>query len=635
MQPRMRGDRLGGWIALAAALLVAAGALLPVPPQLLAALLDPSFAATLHFGAAHGYKVGTDLISPFGPLGFVFYDQYSSETYVALLAVRASLAAVTVWALAWMGYAAWRSPWGAALAVVVAAPFLALPDVWFLTLPLWAVLVDLPSERGVPAPLRAGLGIAIGLVAMIKFTCLVAAVAVLVPLAAADLLARRRAPVTAIAACVMAALIWIATGHSGADWLRYLDWSVREISPGYESAMQLPITGRLVAHAVLVCLAVFVAGVVLIERRLGSGRRAAEFALAAVLALLLKAGFVRADVHVFITCFGLVAVGALLALLWSRRPRELLVPVLLLVLLPGGLCADALAVVGRPWLYFVPVFPPQAIARLAALPFVLTGDALAHASAARAAEIGAAVPFPPLKGTVDVYSYDQAAVLAQGLDFHPRPVFQSYMAYTPRLAQANAEHLLGANAPEWILFRAAAIDGRLPAFDDAPSWPLFLARYRFVDRAGWFALLQRRADPLPWRLERLGSVQAQTGDLINVPSAADGPIWARVDVHETRRDAAVAALLGGSVTYIGIGRLDNKARAYRLLPALAREGFLLSPVVETTADFVRLFSSDRGGDHSHDATAITIQFKPAPGVDPGPRSVDIEFSRLVVGPEQP
>src|SRR6185369_2519278 len=277
------------------------------------------------------------LISPFGPLGFVFYDQYFPDTFAALCAVRVVLAAVTCWALAWIGSATWGLPWGAALALFACAPFLAPPDVWFMTLPLLAMLVELPAGRSPPAWLRAALGVAIGLVGMIKFTFLVAALAVLAPMAAADLLTRRRIPLTTAAALIAAMLVWLATGHTGADWLRYLDWSAWEITAGYATAMHFLIDGRLLLHAVVASLAVFFAGAVLIERRPHIGRRAAQLALLIVLGLLFKAGFVRADVHVFITCFGLLVIAALLVLLWSRRPLQLFVGALLVALVPGGL----------------------------------------------------------------------------------------------------------------------------------------------------------------------------------------------------------------------------------------------------------------------------------------------------------
>jgi hypothetical protein len=622
----VRAGDVAGWTALAAGGLAVAGALLPLPPQFPATQLDPAFGATLHYGAAHGYAVGTRLISTFGPLGFVFYNSYDPATFAWLLGLRALLAALIGWTLAWLGYAAWGSPWGAAAVVLLCAPFLAPPDVWGITLPLLALFIELPAVGAAPASLRVGLGVAIGLASLIKFTVLLTALAVLAPLALTALLARR-VPLVALAALLTGVVGCVATGSGAADVLRYLDWSLREISAGYAGAMQYPADSWLLLHAVAVMLATLTAGVLLIRRRLRRGAWAAGIALASALYLLLKAGFVRADVHVFITVFGLMVIALLIALLWGRNSADLGVAALLLVLLPGGLWAHALTVQGPPVMYFPPVFLPQAIERLTVLPLLWRGDA-AQAYAQRTERIRAAVPLPALQGTVDVYSYGQAVALAYGLDLRPRPVFQSYMAYSPRLAHANADHLLGAEAPEWILFRVEPIDQRLPALDDAPSWPLLMTRYRLAEPAGAYAVLQRRETPLTWRLEPLGQVKTETGAVVEVPSADEGPIWARIDVQATAWDGLVGAVLSSPLVYLTAMLNDEQVGFYRIVPALARDGFLLSPLVTNTDEFRRLIGGEANPGHTVAALSIEI---PALGTDGAPRQVAVEFFRLRIG----
>jgi len=59
---------------------------------------------------------------------------------------------------------------------------------------------------------------------------------------------------------------------------------------------------------------------------------------------------------------------------------------------------------------------------------------------------------PLLEGTSDIYSYDQSYLIASGNRWNPRPIFQSYSAYTPSLAQLNKEHLLASNAPDHLFF---------------------------------------------------------------------------------------------------------------------------------------------------------------------------------------
>jgi hypothetical protein len=620
---------VAGWTALVAALLVAAGALVPLAPEFLTHQLDPSFGATLHFGAAHRYAVGSQLISTFGPLGFVFYEQYSADTFAWLLALRAVLAAATCWALAWLGYVSWASPWGGAVALLACAPFLAAPDVWFLTLPLLAVLIELPAARP-PLLLRLLLGTAIGLVTLIKFTVLLAALAVLVPMTAAELLARRRMPAVTVAALVTTPLAWLTAGQRPADWLRYVDWSVREIFLGYSSAMQIHVHWTLTLQAALVSLAVLVSGLRLVRQRMPVGGWGAALALTGTVFMLFRAGFVRADVHVYTTVFGTLILAVLLTLLRGRNPRHLKAGALLILLGPGALFAHAIPVRHKPNGDFLPVFPHTAIGRLAALPLLASGDALERAQAQRAAAIRAANPLPPLRGAVDVYSHDQAVVLAHGLEFRPRPVFHSYMAYSPRLAGANADFLLGESAPEWILVRVAPIDRRLPALDDAPSWPLFMTRYRLDRSAGAFALLRKRERPLPWHLEPLERVETVTDSAIAVPPAGAGPIWARIDVRPSRRDAVVGTLLSPPLTSIAAVLNNGQQVRYRLVPALAGDGFVLSPLVRDTADFMRLESLEPDPAPANGVAVMSVHVSTAPGGTAGARAVTIEFFRLVV-----
>ena len=195
--PRRTG-RSAGWTALAVALAAAAVVLLPLPPQLLSFIIDDSFGATVHYVAAQGQSAETRLISTYGPLGFAYYPIYLPETFHWLVTLQAAFGAVIAWGLSWVGWAAWRSPWGAAFVVAGTAPFLGAPDVRFWMLPLLAVLVGLPVGRRSPTALRLALGAAIGAAALVKVRFLVYAAAVLVPLGAADLLVRRRVPLPAL-----------------------------------------------------------------------------------------------------------------------------------------------------------------------------------------------------------------------------------------------------------------------------------------------------------------------------------------------------------------------------------------------------------------------------------------------------
>ena len=606
----------------------AAGALLPLDPMFLSFSIDRSFGETLHYAALRGPHA-THLVSTFGPLGLLYYDMYLPGTFGWLLAAKGVLAIITGWSLGWVAWSVWRSPWAVALLIAVSVPFLASPDVWCLTLPWLAPWLELP-ERRAPAALRALLGVAIGAVALIKFTFLLAALLVIGGMVVASMLGRRRLPLAALAAVAAVVLIWPLVGLGGSDWLAYLLVSVRQITPGYSAAMQIPASVALTLHAAAVSVTIVVGAAVTARRRLASGWWPALLALAGIVFLLFKAGFVRADVHIFITVFGLLVVAIMLAVLAGPEPRRLLLAALLVVVLPGGLVWHAVLVQGAPSFIFRPILPLEALRRVANAATTVASETLEAGYARSQAELRRAEPLPPLEGTVDVYPVQQSLMFAYGYDFRPRPVFQSYMAYTPALGRINADALGAPGAPEWILFLPISIDGRFPALDDAASWPELMSRYAPVGRAGSFALLRRRSQPLPWTLEPLDSLQASTDTAIPVPPSSDGPIWARIDVQETAGDALAATLLAAPLVSLDITLADGRQWRYRLVPRVARAGFVLSPLVGTADNFLRLMRLDPVLLHAPIAS-VRVHVDGVLGTTAATRTVDVQFFRLRIG----
>src|SRR6185436_5439341 len=59
---------------------------------------------------------------------------------------------------------------------------------------------------------------------------------------------------------------------------------------------------------------------------------------------------------------------------------------------------------------------------------------------------------------IDVFGSNQSMALLNHLNYRPRPVFQSYSAYTPELVELNAAFLESDRAPRFMLFQHEALD---------------------------------------------------------------------------------------------------------------------------------------------------------------------------------
>ncbi|PYL03700.1 MAG: hypothetical protein DME31_05785, partial [Verrucomicrobia bacterium] len=202
--------------------------------------------------------------------------------------------------------------------------------------------------------------------------------------------------------------------------------------------------------------------------------------------------------------------------------------------------------------------------------------------------------FPNLEihGSADVYPLSQALALPDGLTCRPRPIFQSYSAYTSRLAEMNAAHLRSDRAADHILFDVWTIDGRFASQDDSLSWPELLTRYDIKRVAGQYILMEKSVTPRRYELTPIGETVARFDEGIEIPSMIGGPIWVRIDIRRSLWGNVVATLYRPPRVWLTLFTRSGRAYGGRLLPATARTGFLLSPVIENRQSFFALASTN-------------------------------------------
>ena len=71
-----------------------------------------------------------------------------------------------------------------------------------------------------------------------------------------------------------------------------------------------------------------------------------------------------------------------------------------------------------------------------------------------------------------------------------------------------------------------------------------------------------------------------------------GPIWVRIDIRRSFWGNVVATLYRPQPVSLSLVTRSGRAFGGRLLPAVARAGFLLSPVVENRQSFFALASTN-------------------------------------------
>jgi hypothetical protein len=228
------------------------------------------------------------------------------------------------------------------------------------------------------------------------------------------------------------------------------------------------------------------------------------------------------------------------------------------------------------------------------------------------------------EGSVDELSCEPGVLLLNGLNYHPRPVFQSYKAYTPALMRANADFFRSPAAPEYVLCNLSPIDNRLAATEDSLALLEILRRYYPVTAEKHFVLFKRvpagEEGPAPEpeatvrRTVRFGeevSLQDVPGDYQVLALEFSPSAWGLARGLLYKRDSVVIELHTAS----------GRTLLRRVIPSAAKAGFLVNPLVDGTDDFVRLYGPGDGdrvvsftvppaGDDFKDEIAVTVTALP-------------------------
>lgn len=566
--------------------------LTPFNPVMPIAGVDGSWTYAMNVATAEHLRFGKDIVFTFGPWASVYTRAYYPATdglmmggslliaiafFMGLLALVAPrrrpllLLAPLVLALVW-------SPWwnGWRDAVLLLVPLL-LPFV-----------VMRGVQRGRP---------------FVATVCIVAAASAILPLvkgnislmvavatAIALVLSWRSSPRIAVMIVVVQLLTlvaaWWIAGQRLVDLPGYFLAQAPIIS-GYTDAMS--VGGRWFGLVVFTVLGAVLLGIAAL-----CGRRQHWYIpvlVAVYLFITFKSGFVRQDEHhALVSAAALAWVGLVLLLgPGSGDGRGI-------VAFSGGLLGWGLITSAC-----VSLAPDASIARLAEAVYnpvqgawwrVAQPDVLPAKFRKEVSLIGARPPFAGYTGTADVYPWDLAPLLAAGSDWTPRPVPQSYSAFTPALVTANAAHL-ARNPPARVYFNTYPIDNRYPATEDGASWLSLLGSYSPLKLDGDYAVLERTGPPRPALVPAAPvKVDAVLGQEIGVVGW-DHPVWVTMDIRPTLAGKVFSTLFKAPKLSLRVRYEDNTTADFRLIAGMTKTGFLLSPTVADASDFIALASSHR------------------------------------------
>ena len=586
---------------LAAVLLMLGFVTFPAPPP--DNSVDSSLSGVLSYAHQQGVQFGPELVFTYGPLGFLMFFYYAAHAAGLRMAVDVALCLVMATGLclvAWRLRPLWRWPF-LVLLFWIAPNVPARGDLVIETgLLCWGLLCFVESGPRllayvVPFTMLAAFA------ALAKISFLFAATAG-VALVACDLALRGRWRLAVgmaggFGTCFLVG--WMGSGQALANLGSFLTNGLAVVRAyngalGWEGPVLLQTIGLGLTPVVLVMILLRVAPA------FGSGeqRRAARRGLLLAWLLLLsfavwKHGCVRAGREAFL--LGFISV---LAFVLEALPSERPVARRWARGLALGACGLSLITLQ----VFCFVGWPGSLG----VPFRAFGQNLAwllnpaeyqrqmgevieanrrEAQLPRCSELIG-------RASVDVFGQCQAYALHNGWNYHPRPVFQSYVACSRRLMQLNEQFYRSRAAPEHVLFKLYALDRKFPPLEDAPLLRTLLANYQPLAIEGEFVLLKRvAAKPPILSLIREGTVRP--GQAIDLREFGDTDLWLEVSLEPTLLGRLRQAFYRPpTVRFAAWREPGGKLMVRNRAPAqMLAAGFLASPLLLNNQDVLNLYAS--------------------------------------------
>lgn len=555
--------------------------------------LDSSAQLAVTYAFVAGWQWGRDIVFAYAPLGFIYPRPFLEG---ALLITGLFWTAIGL-ALAVAFLTFLRTvPVVAACVLFVAFAIAATysPDAVFFALPILAALAHLRDpDRGHAVNML--LAVIAGVAALIKLTFGVLSIVIFLALDF-DRLRRKRFPPLTLIFLLTFVVGYLCCGQDLRYFVPFILQSLEHVT-GYTEAMQWWGPNL---EVVLFLLASVVAALVVGVGewgRVGLGRPVVPkllfFAVCGLVWLMVfKAGFVRHDMHSLTSWTGLsLCLTGYVAATWVHHAR----PAAFLYLCLAALFATFPAIrvkieTGRTELIARAVISPWrqlASARsLARDPSGWLAEMRENAKA-HLTLIAREIPLGPLDGTVDLIPPAQAAVIANGLDYRPRPNLQDYIAYTPVLVDVNLDFIRSDRAPKYILHSAGTIDGRYPSLADGPMWPEFLRLYEPVRFEGKYLLLRRRQAPVAPVMSDPVSQSVRIGEEVTLPDL--GPTFLKIRTEKTFIGKLAQLLFKPGLLSLTVKLANGSERTFRIVPGIVSKGFVLSPLVEDNAGLAALY----------------------------------------------
>ena len=191
--------------------------------------------------------------------------------------------------------------------------------------------------------------------------------------------------------------------------------------------------------------------------------------------------------------------------------------------------------------------------------------------------------------SVDIYSYLQAMVPANHLNWEPRPVFQTYASFMPYFDNLDAKFFQSERKPQYLLWSPFNdIDNRYVLSTEPLAMYQIFKWYKPIMTASDVYLLKKQSRPQLSPEKFIATTTTKWGEWIPVPSSSDSILRVRLKSKLTLLGKIKTAFYKLFDVTIDYRLADNLVVTYRLVYSTAIDGIWVNPLLKDPCQILNL-----------------------------------------------
>lgn len=194
--------------------------------------------------------------------------------------------------------------------------------------------------------------------------------------------------------------------------------------------------------------------------------------------------------------------------------------------------------------------------------------------------------------TVDILQSRIDYIYFNQLNYQPRPVIQSYCAYTPELIHLNGEMYRSKKSPQFVLFRFDDFREKNPFWSDSEVNLELLRRYELIDnfKVGHDSLLLfKKSNQVKKINVQAMHVAIQLNKTIPIPKSQVVQFFGHIDYSITGKLARL--LFQPPYLHCQVNYEDGTSQSFRVIHQILQGGILINKKVTNHHELYNYYSS--------------------------------------------